>query len=312
MKWIWKNKRDEENIVIHNKARLVAKGYSQQEGIDFEESFAPVARLEAVRLFVAYVTHKSFPIYQMDVMTSFLNGPLKEEVYVNKPDGFVDPHHPDKVYHLKNQLYGLKQAPRAWYDELSIFLVEKGIVELFFVGTEYQLADMFTKALLEDRFKYLVRRLDEVDTPTPMPKPPSPCNELSKESSPITPSNQALPQPHSPLLIDPYVDVVLQANQNHNKTQPQLPPSPIRDMLIDKINQLQDLSKLLAMHLSNHTTNPTPSTSILPHTITFDQVEHHVGYCPCCRYNQAQFLAIRKDLNWVEFILTRPQPPLQI
>ncbi|GKD17978.1 retrovirus-related pol polyprotein from transposon TNT 1-94, partial [Tanacetum coccineum] len=87
MKWLWKNKRGEENIVIRNKARIVAKGYNQQEGIDFEESFAPVARLETVRLFVAYATHKSFPIYQMDVKTAFLNGPLKEEVYVNQPDG---------------------------------------------------------------------------------------------------------------------------------------------------------------------------------------------------------------------------------
>ncbi|GJU18421.1 retrovirus-related pol polyprotein from transposon TNT 1-94 [Tanacetum coccineum] len=125
MKWLWKNKRDEENTVIRNKALLVAKGYSQHEGIDFEESFAPVARLEVVRLFVAYAAHKSFPVYQMDVKTSFLNGPLKEEVYVNQPDGFVDPHHPDKVYRLKKALYGLKQAPRAWYDELSNFLVSK-------------------------------------------------------------------------------------------------------------------------------------------------------------------------------------------
>ncbi|GJU49385.1 retrovirus-related pol polyprotein from transposon TNT 1-94 [Tanacetum coccineum] len=101
MKWLWKNKRDEENTVIHNKAHLVAKGYNQQEGIDFEESFALVARLEAVWLFVAYAAHKSFPVYQMDVKTTFLNGPLKEEVYVNQPDGFVDPHHPDKVYRLK-------------------------------------------------------------------------------------------------------------------------------------------------------------------------------------------------------------------
>ncbi|GJQ91050.1 retrovirus-related pol polyprotein from transposon TNT 1-94 [Tanacetum coccineum] len=124
MKWLLKNKRDEENTVIRNKAHLVAKG--QQEGIDFEESFALVARLEAVWLFVAYVTHKSFLVYQMDVKTTFLNGPLKEEVYVNQPDGFVDPHHPDKVYHLKKDLYGLKQAPRAWYDEPSNFLVSKG------------------------------------------------------------------------------------------------------------------------------------------------------------------------------------------
>ncbi|GJY67536.1 retrovirus-related pol polyprotein from transposon TNT 1-94 [Tanacetum coccineum] len=126
MKWIWKNKHDEENTVIRNKTHLVAKGYSQQEGIDFEESFAPVARLEAIRLFVAHAAHKSFPIYQIDVKTTFLNGPLKEEVYVSKLDGFLDPHHPDKVYRLKKALYGLKQAPKAWYDELSNFLVSKG------------------------------------------------------------------------------------------------------------------------------------------------------------------------------------------
>nr|GFA08222.1 retrovirus-related Pol polyprotein from transposon TNT 1-94 [Tanacetum cinerariifolium] len=123
---IWKNKRDEENTVIRNKSRLVAKGYAQKEGVDFEESFAPVARLETVRLFIAYAAHKSFPVYQMDVKTSFLYGPLKEEVYVNQPDGFIDPYHPDKVYRLKKALYGLKQAPRAWYDELSNFLISKG------------------------------------------------------------------------------------------------------------------------------------------------------------------------------------------
>nr|GEV17552.1 retrovirus-related Pol polyprotein from transposon TNT 1-94 [Tanacetum cinerariifolium] len=126
LKWLWKNKRDEENTVIRNKSRLAAKGYTQKEGVDFEESFAPVARLEAVRLFIAYATHKSFTVYQMDVKTTFLYGPLKEEVYVNQPYGFVDPYYPDKVYWLKKALYGLKQAPRAWYDELSKFLLSKG------------------------------------------------------------------------------------------------------------------------------------------------------------------------------------------
>nr|GFA58816.1 retrovirus-related Pol polyprotein from transposon TNT 1-94 [Tanacetum cinerariifolium] len=126
MKWLWKNKRDEENTVIQNKSSLVAKGYAQKEGVDFEESFAPVARLEAVRLFIAYAAHKSFTVYQMDVKIAFLYGPLKEEVYVNQPDGFVDPYHPDKIYRLKKDLYGLKQAPRAWYNELSNFLVSKG------------------------------------------------------------------------------------------------------------------------------------------------------------------------------------------
>nr|GFC23795.1 retrovirus-related Pol polyprotein from transposon TNT 1-94 [Tanacetum cinerariifolium] len=89
LKWLWKNKRDEENTVIRNKSRLVAKGYAQKEGVDFEESFAPVAQLEAVRLFIVYAAHNSFTIYQMDVKTAFLYGPLKEEVYVNQPDGFV-------------------------------------------------------------------------------------------------------------------------------------------------------------------------------------------------------------------------------
>nr|GEW61497.1 retrovirus-related Pol polyprotein from transposon TNT 1-94 [Tanacetum cinerariifolium] len=100
--------------------------YTQEEGIDFEESFAPVARLEAVWIFDAYVAHKSFLFYQMDIKTAFLNGPLKKEVYVAQPDGFVDPNHPKKVYRLRKALYGLKQAPRAWYDELSNFLMSKG------------------------------------------------------------------------------------------------------------------------------------------------------------------------------------------
>nr|GEZ05413.1 ribonuclease H-like domain-containing protein [Tanacetum cinerariifolium] len=231
------------------------KGYAQKEGVDFEESFAPVARLEAVRLFIAYAAHKSFTVYQMDVKTTFLYGPLKEEVYVNHPDGFVDPYHPDKVYVLLVQIYvddiifdsdhagcldlrkstsgGIKFlggdklvswsskkqectlmslaeaeyvslsaccAQVLWlrtqltnygfyFDKIPMYCdskaaiaiscnpvqhsrtkhidvryhfikekVEKGIVELFFVGTEYQLADLFTKALSEDRFKYLVRR----------------------------------------------------------------------------------------------------------------------------------------------------------
>nr|GEX13785.1 retrovirus-related Pol polyprotein from transposon TNT 1-94 [Tanacetum cinerariifolium] len=101
----------------------------QEEGIDFEESFAPVARLEAVRIFIAFAAYKSFLIFQMDVKTTFLNGPLKEEVYVAQPDGFVDPDHPENVYQLRKALYGLKQAPRAWYDELSKFLTSKGFTK---------------------------------------------------------------------------------------------------------------------------------------------------------------------------------------
>ncbi|GKA15807.1 retrovirus-related pol polyprotein from transposon TNT 1-94 [Tanacetum coccineum] len=125
LKWLWKNKKDEDQTVIRNNARLVAKGYAQEEGIDFVESFAQVARLDAVRIFVAHVAHKSFLIYQMDVKKALLNSPLKEEVYVAQPEGFVDLDHPEKAYLLRKALYGLKQALRAWYDELSNFLMSK-------------------------------------------------------------------------------------------------------------------------------------------------------------------------------------------
>nr|GFC14546.1 copia protein [Tanacetum cinerariifolium] len=112
-KWIFKNKKDESSLVIQNKARLVAVGYSQQEGIDYDEMFAPVARIEAIRLFLAYAAHKDFAVIQMDVKTAFLKGILKEEVYVGQPLGFVSKQYPDHVYALDKALYGLKQAPRA-------------------------------------------------------------------------------------------------------------------------------------------------------------------------------------------------------
>nr|GFA65637.1 retrovirus-related Pol polyprotein from transposon TNT 1-94 [Tanacetum cinerariifolium] len=112
-KWIFKNKKDERSLVIRNKARLVAVGYSQQEGIAYDETFAPVARIEAIRLFLAYAAHKDFPVFQMDVKTVFLNGILKEEVYVGQPPGFVSKQYPDHVYAFDKALYGLKQAPRA-------------------------------------------------------------------------------------------------------------------------------------------------------------------------------------------------------
>nr|GEZ35959.1 retrovirus-related Pol polyprotein from transposon TNT 1-94 [Tanacetum cinerariifolium] len=105
--------------------RLVARGYRQEDGIDFEEPFAPVARLEAIRIFLVYAAHKNMVIYQMDVKTAFLNGNLREEVYVSQPDGFVDQDNPNHVYKLKKALYGLKQAPRAWYDMLSLFLISQ-------------------------------------------------------------------------------------------------------------------------------------------------------------------------------------------
>ena len=125
-KWVFRNKMDESGNVIRNKARLVAQGYNQEEGIDFDESFAPVARLEAIRMLLAYASYKDFKLYQMDVKSAFLNGFINEEVYVKQPPGFEDYAHPNHVYRLHKALYGLKQAPRAWYERLSSFLVKNG------------------------------------------------------------------------------------------------------------------------------------------------------------------------------------------
>ncbi|GJR28118.1 retrovirus-related pol polyprotein from transposon TNT 1-94 [Tanacetum coccineum] len=125
LKWIYKVKLDELGGILKNKARLVACGYRQKEGIDFEESFSPVTRLEAIRIFLAFAAHMNMVVYQMDVKTAFLNGNLREEVYVSQPDGFVDKDNPNHVYKLKKALYGLKQAPRAWYDMLSSFLISQ-------------------------------------------------------------------------------------------------------------------------------------------------------------------------------------------
>ncbi|GJW06582.1 retrovirus-related pol polyprotein from transposon TNT 1-94 [Tanacetum coccineum] len=125
LKWIYKVKLDELGGILKNKARLVARGYSQEEGIDFEESFAPVARLDAIQIFLAFAAHMNMIVYQMDVKTAFLNGILREEVYVSQLDGFMDKDNLNHVYKLKKALYGLKQAPRAWYDLLSKFLLSQ-------------------------------------------------------------------------------------------------------------------------------------------------------------------------------------------
>ncbi|GKA33952.1 retrovirus-related pol polyprotein from transposon TNT 1-94 [Tanacetum coccineum] len=134
LKWIYKVKTDEFGGVLKNKARLVAQGFRQEEGIDFEESFAPGARIEATRIFVANTANKNMTIFQMNVKMAFLNGKLKEEVYVSQPEGFVDQDNSSHVYNLKKALYGLKQTPRAWYDMSSSFLISqrfsKGAVDL--------------------------------------------------------------------------------------------------------------------------------------------------------------------------------------
>ncbi|GKA86455.1 putative ribonuclease H-like domain-containing protein [Tanacetum coccineum] len=125
-KWVFKNKRDERSIFVKNKARLVAQGFRQEEGIDYDEVFAPVARIEAIRLFLAFASYMGFTVYQMDVKSAFLYGTIKEEVYVHQPPDFVDPAHLNKVYKVIKALYDLHQAPRAWYETLSSFLMENG------------------------------------------------------------------------------------------------------------------------------------------------------------------------------------------
>jgi hypothetical protein len=145
-KWVFRNKQDEHGVVIRNKARLVAKGYSQVEGLDFDETYAPVARLESIRILLAYATYHGFKLYKMDVKSAFLNGPIKEEVYVEQPPSFEDSEYPNYVYKLSKALYGLKQAPRAWYECLPDFLITNG----FKVGKVDP--TLFTKTVAKDLF----------------------------------------------------------------------------------------------------------------------------------------------------------------
>jgi hypothetical protein len=145
-KWVFRNKQDEHGVVTRNKARLVAKGYSQVKGLDFNETYAPVARLESIRILFAYVTYHGFKLYQMDVKSAFLNGPIKEEVYVEQPPGFEDSEYPNHVYKLSKALYGLKQAPRAWYECLRDFFITNGFKVCKADPT------LFTKTIAKDLF----------------------------------------------------------------------------------------------------------------------------------------------------------------
>ncbi|GJS84608.1 ribonuclease H-like domain-containing protein [Tanacetum coccineum] len=176
-KWVYRNKKDERGIVIRNKARLVAQGHTQEEGIDYDEVFAPVARIEAIRIFLAYASYMGFMVYQMDVKSAFLYGQIEEEVYVCQPPGFEDPDHPNKVYKVVKALYGLHQAPRAWYDTLAnyllcngfergkidqtlfikrhkghILLVQIYVDDIIFGSTKKELCDEFEK-LMKDKFQ---------------------------------------------------------------------------------------------------------------------------------------------------------------
>jgi hypothetical protein len=182
-KWVFCNKQDEHGVVTRNKARLVAKDYLQVECLDFDETFAPVARLESIRMLLAYATHHGFKLYQIDVKSTFLNGSIKEEVYVEQPLGFESEGYPNHVYKLHKMLYGLKQAPRAWYECLMNFLIENGfrigkadstlftrkmgkdlficqiyVVDIIFGSTNKSFGDEFSK-IMTDRFEMSMMRV---------------------------------------------------------------------------------------------------------------------------------------------------------
>ncbi|GJT67883.1 putative ribonuclease H-like domain-containing protein [Tanacetum coccineum] len=176
-KWVYRNKKDKRGIVIRNKARLVAQGHTQEEGIDYDEVFAPVARIEAIRLFLAYASYMGFMVYQMDVKSAFLYGQIEEEVYVCQPPGFEDPDHPNKVYKVVKALYGLQSSTRYVYDTLAnyllcngfergkidqtlfikrhkghILLVQIYVDDIIFGSTKKELCDEFEK-LMKDKFQ---------------------------------------------------------------------------------------------------------------------------------------------------------------
>jgi hypothetical protein len=145
-KWVFRNKQDVHGVVTRNKARLVAKGYSQVEGLYFDETYVAVARLESIHILLAYASYHVFKLYQMVVKSAFLNGPIKEEVYVEQPPSFEDSEYPSHVYKLSKVLYGLKQAPRVWYECLIDFLINNGF--------KVRKADptLFTKNIAKDLF----------------------------------------------------------------------------------------------------------------------------------------------------------------
>jgi hypothetical protein len=145
-KWVYRNKENEDGIVVKNKSILVAQGYTQVEGLDFDETFAPVARLEAIRILLAYACSRNIKLYQIDVKSSFLNRKISELVFVEQPPGFEDPTKPNHVYKLSKALYGLKQAPHSWYERLRDFLLSKG----FKIGNVD--TTLFTKKIGNDIF----------------------------------------------------------------------------------------------------------------------------------------------------------------
>ncbi|GJT35103.1 retrovirus-related pol polyprotein from transposon TNT 1-94 [Tanacetum coccineum] len=424
-KWVFRNKLDENGVVSRNKARLVAQGYNQQEGIDYDETYALVPRLESIRILLAFACALDFKLFQMDVKSAFLNGFINEEVYVAQPPGFIDFAKPNHVYRLKKALYGLKQAPKAWYDRLKAFLIKHdytmGMVDntlftkkkdpnliivqiyvddIIFGSTCQEMCDDFAK-IMHDEFEMKMLKKFGLEDSKPMKTPISTETKLTKDveglwypkgsdietivyadsdhagdyvdqkhtSSVCTfmgcclkswfskkqtalaistteaeyvsagkACQQALwmkqalvdygisieerrvsskitldgvrgilseirdvkqicmrrrdvsfhsmsiklnsYKPHFLTYLSPHVANMLHAQsspspQGDNHTQPLLPPSPSREMLMNDINQLQDLSNLLAMHLLQRNTSSSPYSLNLPHTLNLDQVEQH-------------------------------------
>ncbi|GJW99222.1 retrovirus-related pol polyprotein from transposon TNT 1-94, partial [Tanacetum coccineum] len=237
LKWIYKVKLDELGGILKNKARLVARGYRQEEGIDFEESFASVARLEAIRIFLAFAAHMNMVVYQMDVKTAFLSGNLWEEVYVSQPDGFVDPDNPNHVYKLKKTLYGLKQAPRAWYDMLSSFqisqdfskgsvdptlfihkegkellMVEVYVDDIIFAASTPELCDLFAKIM---SLKIIMEN----------PNSPNEPNEAIPEVNPVIPEPNHVEDAHDPnKMVDIHDDEELVDYNEDDEEEPEEEP----------------------------------------------------------------------------------------
>ncbi|GKE06154.1 putative ribonuclease H-like domain-containing protein, partial [Tanacetum coccineum] len=151
-KWVYRNKKDERGIVVRNKARLVAQGYTQEEGIDYDEVFAPVARIKVIRLFLAYASFMGFIMYQMDMKSAFLYGTIKEEVYVCQPPGFEDPQFPDKVY----KCFTLNPALEIRHHFISEDSYGKKLIQVIKIHTDHNVADLLTEAFDVSRFNFLI------------------------------------------------------------------------------------------------------------------------------------------------------------
>ncbi|GKC51010.1 retrovirus-related pol polyprotein from transposon TNT 1-94 [Tanacetum coccineum] len=181
LKWVFRNKMDEEEIVTKNKARLVAKGYKQEEGIDYDEMFAPVARLKGIRIFLAYASYMGFTVYHMDVKSAFLNGKISEVVYVEQPHGFESNGFPNHVFKSNKALYGLKQAPRARYESLSEFLIQHKFVRGFQIKQDSKGISICQEKYVKD----LLKKYDLADCAS-VKCPILPPNNLGPDESGVS------------------------------------------------------------------------------------------------------------------------------